>query len=324
MIHDSLFSQVLIDPIINGASELLVVSGYATSAMAFHHLEKINEIGAEVNIRPLVGMCSSDGISISNHRGFQKIMNESYSDHFSCSYIYDPPPVHSKLYIWRRDEAIVEVFAGSANYTQNAFSNRQREILASIAHENTLEYFNSLEQQSIFCNHADTDGLVTIYNDKHYYRRHEHEDPAFGIEEIPSNTDVENIRVSLLSRTGDVQRRGGLNWGQREGRDPNQAYLQLSPDVYRSDFFPLRGTHFTVVTDDSKTFICTRAQKDEEGHAIETPHNNALLGEYFRNRLGLPNGAFVSKENLEKYGRTDVTFYKFDSENYYMDFSTSE
>ena len=287
MIHDSLFSQVLIDPVKNGANELLIVSGYATSAMAFHHLEKIHDMGAEVNVQLLVGMCSSDGLSISNHRGFQAIMNDSYPNCFSCSYIYDSPPVHSKLYIWRRNKVIEDVFVGSANYTQTAFSNRQREILASIAHDNALEYFNSLEQQSIFCNHADTDGLVTIYNDRHYYRRHEHEEPVSKVEEIPSNTDVENIKVSLLSRNGDVHRRGGLNWGQREGRDPNQAYLQLSPDVYRSDFFPLRGTHFTVVTDDSKTFICTRAQKSEEGQAIETPHNNALLGEYFRNRLGL-------------------------------------
>lgn len=57
------------------------------------------------------------------------------------------------------------------------------------------------------------------------------------------------------------------------------------------------------------------------GAGIETPHNNSLIGEYFRNRLGLPNGAFVKKEDLIRYGRTDVTFYKIDDENYYMDFS---
>jgi hypothetical protein len=48
---------------------------------------------------------------------------------------------------------------------------------------------------------------------------------------------------------------------------------------------------------------------------------NSLLGEYFRNRLGLPNGAFVTKADLDRYGRTDVVFYKFDDEEYLMDFS---
>lgn len=55
--------------------------------------------------------------------------------------------------------------------------------------------------------------------------------------------------------------------------------------------------------------------------AITTPENNSKLGEYFRYRLGLPNGAFVTKNDLIRYGRTDVDFYKIDDEQYYMDFS---
>jgi hypothetical protein len=78
-----------------------------------------------------------------------------------------------------------------------------------------------------------------------------------------------------------------------------------------------------VVTDDGKDFFCVRAQKDKEGQAIETPKNNSLLGEYFRYRLGLKNGEFITRTHLEKYGRTDVTFYKIDDEGYYMDFSVS-
>ena len=53
-------------------------------------------------------------------------------------------------------------------------------------------------------------------------------------------------------------------------------------------------------------------------------YSNAQLGEYFRNRLGLSNGAFVTKADLETYGRTDVTFYKLDEEQYYMDFAVHD
>ena len=42
--------------------------------------------------------------------------------------------------------------------------------------------------------------------------------------------------------------------------------------------------------------------------------------EYFRMRLDLPNGFFITKEHLEQYG-TDVDFYKIDNETYYMDYS---
>ena len=61
--------------------------------------------------------------------------------------------------------------------------------------------------------------------------------------------------------------------------------------------------------------------EQQNDKAITTPASNALLGEYFRNRLGLANGAYVTATDLRSYGRTDVTFIKIDEEHYYMDFS---
>lgn len=322
MIHQNFYDQVLLQPCREGADDLKIISGYATSAMAFHHLEEIKKNNFDLNVSLLVGMCPTDGISLSNHKGFQNILGSEYSNRFSCSYIYNTPSVHSKIYIWSRKGSLFKSFIGSANYTQNAFSKRQREVLAEINDADVLNYYSDLEKDSIYCNHQDTEEFIKIYNDKNYYRR------TVLSESLQSDSSnalnksaVENVTISLLSsRNGEVQNTGGLNWGHRDNRNRNEAYIQLTPDVYRSDFFPTRGQHFTVVTDDSKLFICTRAQKTEEGSAIETPHNNSLLGEYFRNRLGLENGAFISRIELEQYGRTDVTFYKFDDENYYMDF----
>ncbi len=84
-------------------------------------------------------------------------------------------------------------------------------------------------------------------------------------------------------------------------------------------FFPDIGVQFTVYTDNDKVLICTRAQQN--GKAIHTPHDNSIIGKYFRERLGLRLGALVRKEDLERYGRTDIVFYKIDNETYYMDFS---
>ncbi|MCK5117602.1 MAG: NgoFVII family restriction endonuclease [Candidatus Aegiribacteria sp.] len=323
MIHESLFEQVLVKPLEEGLHQLRIISGYATSAMAFHHLEHVKSLDSTLKIELLVGMCPCDGISISNHRGFQDLMANQYLGQFRCSYVFKAPPVHSKLYIWHNGNSVKKAFIGSANYTQNGFSANQREVLAQVGKPNLMDYFEMLESDSVICNHQDAEGLIKVYNDRQYYRNHTVEDGIDpDINQIPNASSVVNVTVSLLSaRTGEVQNTAGLNWGQRERRNRNQAYIQLPPDVYRSDFFPLRANHFTVVTDDSKVFICTRAQKSEEGQAIETPHNNSLLGEYFRNRIGLANGAPIRKRDLDNYGRTDVTFYKFDEENYYMDFS---
>ena len=65
MITTDLFEKVLVNPVQNGANHLYVVSGYATAAMSFHHLDIVRHHG-QVNIHLIVGMCPLDGLSISN------------------------------------------------------------------------------------------------------------------------------------------------------------------------------------------------------------------------------------------------------------------
>lgn len=130
---------------------------------------------------------------------------------------------------------------------------------------------------------------------------------------------MENIEVFLFDKNGDVQY--GLNWGQREGRDPDQAYLQLTPEVYRSDFFPVKRNFFIAETDDGETLIFNRGQKGEDGCALEVPDDNAKLGRYLRKRMNIPYGKRIEKDDIENYGRSSIRFYKFDNMHYKLDFS---
>jgi hypothetical protein len=292
--------------------------------MASGHLADLHEKKLHAHVSLLVGMCPSDGLSLSNHNGFQSIINSQvvdFKNRFSCSYIYNAPPIHSKLYIWYKERQLYKAFIGSANYTQNAFYH-QRELLAEIYDKDIPDYVRLIEKDSVFCYLSEAETWITIHNDANYYRRHIHEDGQTNTAD--TNAAIKYILVPLYSKkTGEVQNTAGLNWGHRKNnpnRNRNEAYIQLPPDVYKSDFFPDKPQHFTVITDDSKTLVCCRAEKGKEGHAIHTPHSNALLGEYFRNRLGLANGAFVTRQDLKRYGREDVAFYKIGDE-YYMDFS---
>lgn len=129
---------------------------------------------------------------------------------------------------------------------------------------------------------------------------------------------MDSIKVTLLDSTNfNVQY--GLNWGQRENRDPNQAYLQLEPDVYKSDFFPTKGKYFIVKTDDNETLIFNRAQK-QYGCALQTPENNAIIGKYIRKRLNIESGLEIKKEDILKYQKLDIDFYKIDNMNYTLSF----
>ena len=137
-----------------------------------------------------------------------------------------------------------------------------------------------------------------------------------------SGEGITQISLSLLSKKGEVGKKSGLNWGNRNKRNRNEAYIPLPSKMAKSGFFPLNGRHFTTKTDDGNTLILRVEQQNNK--AITTPLHNSDLGEYFRRRLNLANGAFISKDHLLSYGRTDVTFYKIDDEEFYMDFSVHD
>ena len=327
MLDSGLFEQVLLAPSIKShADTLYIVAGYATSAMAFHHLQRIKEAGRSVRINLIVGMCPLDGLAVSNHRGFLKI-SDDFSGTFSCSYVMKTPPVHAKTYAWFKGEAPMRGYVGSANYTQVAFGKQRREVMHECDSSEIRSYYDSLISDTIYCTHNDAENFIRISHDKYFKREGAKELGETASSDllslVPNLHDLNVVSISLLARDGTLPRRSGLNWGQRpeQNREPNQAYIKLPADICRTDFFPERTIHFTVLTDDNKVLVCTRAQ--DNGKAIQTPHNNSLIGEYFRHRLGLESGAPVTKDDLLRYGRADVDFYKIDSETYYMDFSVS-
>jgi hypothetical protein len=310
-------NQVLIAPAQQGADRLCIVSGYATPSMAAWHMQKLKDSGIPpIHIDLIVGMCPVDGLSMISHKGFQDIIATynpiPYYPQFNCQYVYQGAGVHSKLYVWLKNDQPVSAFIGSANYTLTAFSRKRREVLNQCDPVEAISYFDTIEGDTVYCTNAEVEEHIRMYR----------ENPALdceSAEHAEAHPENEKATLSLLSRSGEVGTRSGLNWGQRDRREPNQAYISLPASIARSDFFPLNKQHFTVITDDNKSLVLRVEQQNDK--AITTPENNSRIGEYFRNRLGLANGSPVWRADLERYGRTDITFYKYDDEQYFMDFS---
>lgn len=317
MFTTNLRDRILVEPIRSGANKLKVISGYATHTMASWHITEISSKNYQpIDITLIVGMPSFDGISTSVHEGFKNIVgrnNTSNQSNLTCQYVFEGAPVHSKLYLWEKNDKPFVAFMGSANYTQAAFSPARRELLHECNPYKALEYYESIEPSTIYCNHAEVEDYIKLTE---WHSILDAEDsPLVSLQ----GYGTQSVKLSLLANTGDVGRRSGLNWGQRQGREPNQAYIPLPVGIARSNFFPLEKRHFSVLTDDSKQLILRLEQQNDK--AITTPLNNSLLGEYFRSRIGVANGAYVTKQDLLNYGRTDVTFYKLDDEHFFMDFS---
>lgn len=312
MIYKALEQSLLIEPIKNGADSLFILSGYASPNMAswlIKNLREQNLLSAKISL--IVGMTSYDGLSISSHSAFKEMHNSGAG--FSCSYTADEPPIHSNLYISMKHNKPYTAFVSSADFTQRSFLSSQMEIAEQCNPEEAYKYYCEAENKSIYCTHNDVENTI-ILKQNHYIQDLENDITA-----KLSGSSIEIVTLSLLMSNGEIGSISGLNWGQREKRNLNQAYIPLPRKIAKSGFFPLNKQHFTVNTDDGKTLILRVEQQGDK--AITTPLSNAQLGEYFRTRLGLSYGAFVKKSDLISYGRTDVDFYKIDDEEYYMDFS---
>ena len=342
VVDKDLFEYALLNPIlqVGGPDSIKIVSGYATHAMAARHLIETTARAKKLDVDLVCGMTGTEGISRPNHMGFLSLQARKefvYDGSFSCSYVKKPLSVHSKVYVWCKNGAPVQAFIGSANYSETGFHSPSRiETLAECDPLPAMKFFESIKLKSVACDkvnfsidlprrqrssvpNASVPGVVEIEMDK---------ESAFY--------NHEKIRLSLLTRDGKTGNGSRLNWGVRPDgkprmsensngavsrRNPDQSYIGLPAVFQKCGFFPEVGHRFSVLTDDNQIFTCVRAQANGKG--IETPQDNSEIGRYFRNRLGLQSGAYIDVSDLERYGRTDVTFYKLNDEEYVMDFSVA-
>ena len=280
--------------------------------MARRHIETCQNL----RISLIVGMGITDGISMSNHRGFVGLEGQMDGS-FTCRY-NTGVPTHSKLYVWYSAGQPVMAYIGSANYTQRAFIQHvQNEILCCCDPREADTYYQSIIHSSVSCTEPDIENRIPLLN-RLILRRTPIVRPQGTQAPMPCEMTHE-VELPLVDRRGNVPARSGLNWGQRNNRNHNEAYLSIPASIARSGFFPPRTIHFNVLTDDGVTMVFSVAQ--DTNKALHTPEDNSIMGHYFRRRLGLQDGEFVTRTHLEAYGRTTVTMLKDDEENYYLDFS---
>jgi hypothetical protein len=312
--------SVITEPYNDGYRHLKVLSGYVSPIFLKHIMESYPELQVEV----IIGMASSDGIAIWHHQAFLDLVRD-FNNRLTIFYQISRPGNHRKVYHWQQQDLILSerVFLGSANFTQNGFG-RQREVLVETDFSNVADLFTDVSILS--CDDSNIASNVTFYTAvPRRVTTTRVVDVTTGetqtVLATPTSRHSNSVVTSFLDSSGNVPRSSGLNWGQRDNRNPNQAYIPIRSAIHKDDetFFPPLAAPFLMYTDDEEVFQGVMAQANRK--AIETPENNAIMGAYFRNRLGVPSGDPVTIEHLNNYGRHDVTIYKIDDETYYMDFS---
>lgn len=255
----------------------------------------------------------------------------AYTKHMpklSCNYISTGKEVHSKVYVWSKDDTPTVAFCGSLNYTMNAFYKR-REVVACCNPDNALNYYNELFSDTLSCTDISVrDRLRSVTNGSPTQADMLEEEPDYIFYD-QNKKPIGVLEVSLLRADGsDTGYGSGINWGIRKNgikRDKNQAYIPYNKRDREQGFFPDRikpddenCPMFKVITKDFGSFHMRMAQQGNK--ALHSVESNAILGEWIRKRIGAPLGGYITKQMLELYGRTYVTFRKYDDGVYLLDF----
>ena len=303
-------------------NHLKIVTAFTDVERISSHLIKLfdgrnKEYVSGIKVDIILGMTKGTGLTQKKHDKIcsliKRLNSVSGMPQISCNYIVEGKQVHSKVYVWCRGRKAIEAFNGSANYTMNAFFVR-RECMDACNPKEANHYFNSLLPDTINCFDGQIKDKVSFSSKK-------------NVEDDVADTNLENLswenyraiepvdtlEVSLLKADGsDTGYGSGVNWGIRKNgykRNRNQAYIPYNVADHKDGFFPdvnADGTYpvFKVVTKEYDAFYMRQAQA--KGKALETPESNAIIGEWIRHKLGVPDGTYITKQMLDNLDLTSI------------------
>ncbi len=342
MITESFDNPILYDPALiqSGHDTLKIITAFTDCERISTHMINLSDGIAskkfvkDISVEIIIGMTKSS-LSIKKHNDICRLLHylngTRNMPNVSCRYIRNGSEVHSKVYIWGRPTPTLTpyydiAYIGSLNYTTNAFYKR-RESVSFCNPIKAISYYNELLADSVDCfDPLAVERIKSVSNDP-MPDAFEPDDEEYEVYNKIEPIDI--LEVSLLRADGSETGYGsGINWGIRQNgtpRNPNQAYIPYNRSQKKDGFFPDRINPndkncpiFKVITKDYGSFHMRMAQDNNK--ALHSAESNALLGEWIRKRLGVPSGSYVTKRMLENYGRTYVTFRKYEDGTYLLDF----
>lgn len=299
--------------------ELIVLSGY----LGPNPISRLIEL--PFNSRIIYGMYGSEGIQTNLHNVLVRIQNSLDN----VNIFYSQIPVHSKCYVWRRNGQVIHALIGSANFSTNGLTTPYREILA----ETTRDTFTPLND---YISHIFNNSISCL---------------ELGIRAIPQiKREDEICRMSLLMKNGETHNASGLNWGYMKNGLPSpkrgidDACIPISITHIRQfpELFPPKLT--------DRELVDVRGRRQRSNEAIELIWDDGIsmegllegtnnvdgvefpkqissfpaknqMGEYLKNKIGVPLGQPIRRHHLENYGRTDISVSLIGEGIYKCDFS---
>lgn len=314
--------------------ELIIISGYLGPAP----VKRLNELDFNVTV---VGGMYTGGM---NSKIWETLL-KCKENNPKLNIMFSKEEIHAKAYVWKKGNKVLSALIGSANFSSNGLRNDYREILADVSRDTfkaLIDYFeyiksNSIEQPSIKESVGQEDIEFT------------------GNEKIDKENLKYTCKLPLYSlRNNQVHEKGGLNWGFSSGHvAEGDGYIALPKEIIKNNlnlFKPFDQNYQSkggkkrnsdpveIIWDDGYIMPASfeGAQnidgltypKQITSYSAKTPRLNgkriskkSILGRYLRNRIGVPVDYLITMDDLNNYGRTDITLSLIEEGIYYADFS---
>lgn len=310
--------------------QIIIISGY----LGLEPLNELSKLG--VNSTVVFGMYPTEGVDLKAHKIYQQFAEKNLDVMYSTS-----QEVHSKIYVWKKDEKVLKILVGSANFTNVALVSENREILVEVDskdYQEVMKYVDNVIFNSTSSLNMD-DSNLRLRTSK----------SQSGSTLLESDEDLLSSKnrvciLSLLDKSGNMPAASGLNWGQSEkgNVNPNDSYISIRVQNIRAfpEIFPEKAMisenqlgkksrqndPVDVIFDDNTIMSCLlEGSQNLDGktypNKLSSFPKKSDLGKYFRSRLGKGDGEKITKKDLIDYGRTDVYMQKIGQDQYYIDFS---
>ena len=315
----------------NNADELLILGGW----IGFNTPKKLSKRG--ISTKLIYGCIKRADLNKKAHKNYVDLTNESNS----ISIFYKKNYNHSKIYCWLKNKKVVQILAGSANFSVSGLCNDYQEVLFDIKEEDFDDTYNFLKEA------LEDSELCTEYNfipKKEIKVRSQ----KVLLDRIISHSPP-RARISLRSSKGKFED-SGINVGQKSKTGShvniNDCYVPIRSELIDQlpDLFPNKGINIKVgsgygreakkltsnaefLFDDGEVIEISFEQKGpkrENGFlykAFRSFRPNSKLGEYLRKRMNIQKGAPFTELDFKNYGRDDIELTLLAEGQYYADFS---
>jgi hypothetical protein len=305
---------------LSNVDEMVIISGYLGPVP----VAKLSRLPFNVNV--YYGMYGEGGIG----RGLHNSLIHTQSSNTNINISYSSSGVHSKCYIWKYNGQIVQALIGSANFSTNGLTTPNREVLTIVspnAFQDLNTYSNYVNSISNNCSN------ITLGNQQ----------AQATYINIQNNPNI--CTMTLLDRSGNVPQASGINWGHGNGHvTPNDAYIAVRKDYIRSHpfLFPpkqvaprnnlnqgriQRHNDIIEIIWDDGTIMEGLLEGNQNENGLNYPKqissfpNKNIMGTYLRQRLNLNPGTMVTYQDLQTYGRFDISVSLQGAGVYNFDFS---